>query len=85
MAAELTEPDGVQLTVASCNGDPKVTELAETPTEVQVEVAGAVTDPGDACLDLVEVTLDEPLGDRTLVDLTTGRTVPVGHRLGVDT
>jgi hypothetical protein len=39
--------------------------------------AREVTDPGDACLDVLEVVLDAPLGERELVDVTSGRTVPV--------
>jgi hypothetical protein len=42
---------------------------------VEVEVTSTVTDPGDACLDTIDVALDAPLGDRELVDLTSGRTI----------
>ena len=72
----------VQLTVGSCNGDPEVTVLEQTETEVRVEVTSTTPAPGwpgADCLDGLELTLDAPLGDRTLVDLTTGDTVTVGR------
>lgn len=68
----LLTPDSVRLLVASCNGDPTVTELEETGTEVRVEVSAVVMNPGDACLDELDVALDEPLGERPVVDLTSG-------------
>jgi hypothetical protein len=61
--ARLTGPATLDLLVESCNG--------------AREVTATVTDPGDACLDVLEVVLDEPLGERELVDVTSGRTVPV--------
>jgi hypothetical protein len=73
----LVEPSTVQLAVSSCNGDPEITSLTQGGTRVEVEVTSTVTNPGDACLDTIDVVLDEPLGDRELVDLTSGRTVPV--------
>jgi hypothetical protein len=71
----LVEPSTVQLAVSSCNGAPEVTSLVQGGTRVEVEVTSTVTNPGDACLDTIDVVLDEPLGDRELVDLTSGRTI----------
>ena len=71
---------GLQLTVGSCNGDPEVTALEQTDTEVRVEVTSTTPAPGwpgEDCLDGVELTFDAPLGGRTLVDATTGDPVAV--------
>lgn len=73
---------GLQLTIGSCNGDPEVTVLEQTDTEVRIEVTSTTPAPGwpgEDCLDGLELTLDAPLGDRTLVDLSTGDTVQVRH------
>lgn len=79
--AVLTAPDMVELSVPSCNGNPAITVLEQEPDQVRVEVATTV--PGrfagsDDCLDLVQVELDEPLGERPLVDLTTGDPITLG-------
>lgn len=71
---------GLQLTVGSCNGEPEVTVLEQTDTEVRVEITSTTPAPGwpgEDCLDGLELTLDAPLGGRTLVDVTTGDTVTV--------
>ena len=70
----------LQLNVGSCNGEPEVTVLEQTDTDVRVEITSTTPAPGwggDACLDGLELTLDAPLGDRPLVDLSTGDTVVV--------
>jgi hypothetical protein len=66
--------------VPTCNGEPEVTMLEETEDEVRVEVVSQRQRGGDDCLDGVQVELDRPLGDRALIDVTSGRTVRVdGH------
>jgi len=70
----------VDLIVGSCNGDPEVTALEQTADEVRVEVTSTVPAPGwagDGCLDSLTVALDAPLGDRVLVDMTSGDVVEV--------
>jgi len=77
--ARLADDGTLELGVASCNGEPEVTELVEDDDQVRVEVTSTVSNPGDACLDLVEVELAAPLGDRELIDLSSGRPViPAG-------
>ena len=77
--ARLPDDRTLELGVASCNGEPEVTELVEEDDEVRVEVTSTVSNPGDACLDLVEVELQAPLGDRRLIDLSSGKQViPAG-------
>ena len=75
--AELRSPDGLVLIIASCNGGPEVT-LKETDIDVQVK-AVAYSTPlrgGDDCLDLVGPRhLQQPLGNRVVVDMHTGRIV----------
>lgn len=71
---------GLQLTVGSCNGEPEVTVLEQTDTEVRIEVTSTTPAPGwpgEDCLDGLELTLDAPLRDRALVDVTTGEAVAV--------
>lgn len=66
----------VEVIVSSCNGEPEVTRLEQTADEVRVEVTSSVPAPGwggNDCLDQLTVELDEPLGDRPLVDLTSGQ------------
>ena len=70
----------IRMTVSSCNGNPEVTALEQTGTEVRLEVTSTVSAQGwlgPACLDVFEVTLDAPLAGRTLIDLTTGDVVDV--------
>ncbi|MFP3974868.1 MAG: hypothetical protein ACLFVK_01430 [Dehalococcoidia bacterium] len=80
--AELRSPDRLALIVCSCNGDPEVSLLRETEVDVQVKVV-ASSSPlrgGGDCLDVVEVQLQEPLGDRVVVDKHTGQSVSVSYR-----
>ncbi len=64
--------DVLHLWVDTCNGDPEV-DVVETAQEVTVTVVSTRQNPGDACLDDVSVRLEEPLGDRGLIDGATGR------------
>lgn len=70
----------LRLNVSSCGGDPEVTVLEETDSEVRLEITSTNAAPGwmsAACLDGLEVGLAAPLGDRTLIDISTGRPVDV--------
>ena len=70
-------PYGLSLGVGSCLGGPEVTLLRETDDDVQVKVV-AFTRPfhgGRACAEGVAVRLQEPLGDRIVVDGHTGQRV----------
>lgn len=62
----------LRLRVDTCHGDPKA-DVAEDGTTVTITVVSTKRNPGDACQDTLDVTLKTPLGDRTLVDGTTGR------------
>ena len=77
--AMLHSPQKLELIVASCNRNPKASLLRESDVDVQVRVK-ADSDfrlgEGD-CLDGVEVHLQEPLGDRTVIDKHTGKSVSV--------
>jgi hypothetical protein len=77
MEARQTAPGTVVLGVLSCHGKPEVTVLSEDDQRVGVAVTATRTDPGDACMDQIEVVLESPLADRELVDLTSGGTVEV--------
>lgn len=67
----------VHLTIGACNPVRTQTEVTETTDEVRVLVT--VTDPAENedCSAGVNVHLDEPLGDRTVLDASTGETVNV--------
>ena len=69
----------LELNVASCNENPTA-EVVESDTEVRVQVVTSGRWFGrnaDDCADGVTVTLNAPLGTRTVVDQSTGQTVEV--------
>jgi hypothetical protein len=61
----------LHLWVDTCNGDPE-TDVVETADDVTVTVVSTGGNPGDACQDPVTVTLTAPLGNRRLLDGSTG-------------
>ena len=78
MCAAYGDPEStrLQLNVASCNENPTA-KVVESNTEVRVEVTSArwLGRNADDGADGVIVTLDAPLGTRTVVDQSTGETV----------
>ena len=87
-SAELVADDKLEVAfyngVTECYGVDRV-EVLETDDEVTISVfTGGLPLEGDvACIDLaqlqaVAVTLDAPLGDRPLIDGSSGAEVPVG-------
>lgn len=77
MEAVASDSPSIRLGVPSCNGDPVLDEIVEDPDVVRLRVVSTVTNPGDACLDSLEVQLDEPLGNRDVVDMTSGAQIPI--------
>lgn len=79
VAAELRSPDRLALSVDSCNGNPEVSLLRETDVAVWVKVIASSTPlkGGNDCGDIVEVQLQEPLGDRIVIDMYKGQSVNV--------
>jgi hypothetical protein len=74
------DPATFEVTVNSCNGDPQLVDLDESTDEVRIRVVSwhpGHFDGADDCLDQLEVTLTEPLGDRRLVDASSGEEVKV--------
>ena len=74
-SASLGAPDRLRLSVdADCNKNPEVSRLAETDVDVQVKVVADATPflHGVDCRASVAVQLQEPLGDRDVVDKLTG-------------
>jgi hypothetical protein len=70
-------PDGptrLVLSVESCNASPRA-HVDEHDDRVVVTVTADDRDDMDDCADGVVVELDEPLGDRELVDGSTGDAV----------
>ena len=78
--AESFSPYSLRLSVASCHKNPELSMLRETDVDVQIKVVAdshPFLQPGLDCQDLVEVSLQEPLGDRVVVDKHTGQVVSV--------
>lgn len=67
------EGSSIGVLVESCNGNPELTVLEQKDDEVRIEVVSTTYANGDDCLDGITIDLDQPVGDRTVVDLTTGR------------
>ena len=81
VGAELRFPHTLELilSVDSCQGNPEVSQFRETDREVQVKVVASSTPfrGGRDCLDSVKVQLQDPLGDRLVVDRHSGQSVSV--------
>lgn len=70
----------LDLKIPSCGGDPELTSLTKDDELVPVEVVATVHDIGPACADLLKVELDEPLGDRVVLDATSGEALRISAR-----
>jgi hypothetical protein len=77
--ATLIGPDELAVDLPSCNGDPVLDVLEEDDDEVRIRVVTRVVVSGEdnACADVVEVPLDRPLDDRTVVDLVSGAAIDI--------
>ncbi|MGO4604596.1 hypothetical protein [Terrabacter sp. 2YAF2] len=67
----------ITLSVDACQRQPHDSRVFESAKEVRVTLS-AIPPPDDAspgCSDLVVVRLSKPMGDRVLVDASTGRQV----------
>lgn len=76
-AAWLVDAEGIilEMEVGSCGASHRI-DIDESDTRVEILVSAGRQDPGD-CADGVRVTLDAPLGDRLLIDLSDGEEVEV--------
>ena len=79
----LMTTDVVMFVVQSCHQQPQL-ELRETAAEVQVKVTSSTKGSGLACQDAVICQLQDPLGERRVVDSHTGNTVPVRREAAKD-
>jgi hypothetical protein len=68
------------LTVPSCDGDPELASLVQDAEAVTVEVITTVQDVGPACADVLRVHLDEPLGDRAVMDAVSNQALRINGR-----
>ncbi len=73
---------GLLLQTATCSAHLEVTTLEETASTVTVEVAATGGTHGSECGDGVDVTLASALGERRLVDATTGEPIPITGVIG---
>lgn len=74
---EVRDESTIDLVLDSCVPDPQVTDLAESDTEIAVAVSAGVAAPCDS---RVRVKLDEPLGERAVVDARRGGSLIVFGR-----
>lgn len=65
----------LRLIVASCNAD-LTAEVEEGDTEVEITVTMR-NNTRNACEDVLQISLSEPLDDRMVVDGSTGRAMEV--------
>jgi hypothetical protein len=74
----LVDGERIAMRLATCrDGEVAITE---TETEVHLAGRGRIGGPADGCgHDPVQLELDPPLGDRSLVDELTGQTLPDVH------
>lgn len=80
VSAELRSPTDLVLIVDACDEDAELDDLRETDRAVLVRVDASfapLRGGGLDCLTSIEVPLQDPLGDRIVVDLTTLRQVGV--------
>jgi hypothetical protein len=80
--ARLEGAERLVIEVPSCNGEPVITELVQEADGVTVAVTSTTRREGDSCLDGVTIDLDEPLGDRPVIDGTSGNEIAVANRDG---
>lgn len=75
---------GVMLSVAACNSRPPTeATVAREDAEAVIVEADADDSSSDDCADGAVICLDTPLGDRDLIDRSTGKTVSVEVWQGV--
>ena len=78
-SAFLSSPDVLILYVSTCDESPEASHLVETDVDVQVKVVADShpSPPGgrDCQIRRLPVPLQEPLGDRNIVDMHTGEVV----------
>ena len=72
----------VHLSVGACHPDRTDTEVHETSDEVRVLVTVTEPDENVDCGTEVTLNLDEPLGDREVVDASTDKTVEISRQAG---
>ena len=72
-------PQQLAVDVPSRHGDPELDGLVEADDEVRVRIVTTMVVSGDApaCLDEVRFTLQDPLGDRDVIDAESGESLRV--------
>jgi hypothetical protein len=72
----LPDSSSLELSIDTCGATVKSVDVEETAEEVRISVE---TEGGEGpeCLDSTVAELDEPLGDRRVVDASTGNEVEV--------
>lgn len=65
----------VEFGIDTCNADLEA-QVVESDTRVEVTIS-AENDTTDDCADSIVITLDQPLGDRQLINGSTGKVLDV--------
>lgn len=75
------DPDRLSIYVPSCNGEPEAVRVEQDPDAVRVEVVTTqvVGGPAPDCADSIVIPLAGPLGEREVIDLVSGASLPVGE------
>jgi hypothetical protein len=74
---EAESPTDLSLSLGACRSSVEDTSVTESRDEVRVEVTVTGGDNQLRCSDLVTVSLEQPLGDRKVVDESNGATVSI--------
>jgi hypothetical protein len=76
-AAQLVDERTLELSLGACNAEKNEATVTEDESSVTVRVVSTNPSEGEDCADGMTVELDEPLGNRELIDATTGAHVEV--------
>jgi hypothetical protein len=78
-AARISSPGKLALTIDSCQRSAEVSQILESVSEVKVKIVDSAAPFGFSreCAETIVVQLQEPLGDRVVVDIYSGGLVVV--------
>ncbi len=82
VSATLVGVSGLLVQTETCTAQLEVTDVSESADSVRIEVTATGGTHGRACGDGVDVALRSPLGERRLVDATTGEVIPITGAIG---
>ena len=75
LEAQLVSEANLRIQIDACNADDNRSDVEESATQVVVKVTTDDPEGGPECGDVLSIELSEPLGDRIVIDGTTGEEV----------